>query len=110
VHEDKDPTCKTRGVGPTCQTLYDRVWDPICQTAKNVGPAIRQSCGQNGDGNGNGNGEQASGVGTPHVRRCTARVCGQNQDENGNEDVNSRKPRWNGNGRTRNGAAYPLES
>jgi hypothetical protein len=66
--------------------------------------------GGDGNGNGNGNGEQASGVGTPHVRRCTARVCGQNQDENGNENVNSRKPRWNGNDRNRNRAAYPLES
>jgi hypothetical protein len=75
------------------------VWDPPVRRCTT-------GCGQNQDGNG----EQASGVGTPHVRRCTARVCGQNQDENGNENVNSRKPRWNGNVRTRNGAAYPLES
>jgi hypothetical protein len=59
-----------QGVGRTRMGMENKpgVWDPICQTAKSVGPAIRQSCGQNGDGNGNG--EQARGVG-----RCTARVC-----------------------------------
>ena len=63
-----------QGVGRTRMGMENKpgVWDPICQTAKSVGPAIRQSCGQNGDGNGIG--EQASGVG-PHMSDVVRLGC-----------------------------------
>jgi hypothetical protein len=114
------------------------VWDPPDRRCTTGCGQNQDGNGEQANGDGNGNGEQASQrgwewewrTGAPNGRPCPTgwpmrrrrrhALCrrrkksksspARGQDENGNENVNSRKPRWNGNGRTRNGAAYPLES